>query len=205
MGSPLIESQDSDLIAIDSTSSLPIIASHISALANSHGGALIFGLKPNGKIIGVFLDEVKEIWNRLIQEYTSQSFDHSTSSFIEKNSYLFRVDIPVSQKRIQAKNDSGEWKTYIRLNHQTVLSNKIIEKAYQYSLISESHDFDLENIEQVKGMLLNREQGLSLSQCYKKGQDVFKPKELDKLLAYMLSKKVICTIVLGQQIYFKLS
>ncbi len=205
MGSPLIEKQGIDLIAIDSKTALSLIASHVSALANSQGGTLIFGLKPNGKIIGVFLDEVKEIWNRLLQEFTSQPFDHSTSSFIEKNSYLFRVDIHSSQKRIQAKSDSGEWKTYIRLNNQTLLSNKITEKAHQYSLRSESLAFDLDKIEQVKGMFVNMEQGLSLSQCYKKCQNIVKPKELDKLLAYMVSEKSIYPISVGQQIYFKLS
>ncbi len=109
----------------------PKIAKEMIAFANSKGGVLIFGIKDNGKIIGV--DSEKEITNLVTEtakDYCEPPIKINIEYFEFKGKEIVVVQINESDKkphRIQDYNEKMDLNTaqvYVRVNDKSVPASK---------------------------------------------------------------------------------
>lgn len=144
------------------------IAKTLVAFANTNGGKLVVGLKPNGKIVGIFPDsEIKKLKN------ITKKCLPEISYHIEVKEVNFRLILIVNIEKSLAPphfliNEQNKKVTYIRADDQNVLANKICIQAWKYK----DQNGELPNMfspEESKIIeIIKSISGISLSQIYKK-------------------------------------
>lgn len=104
------------------------IARTLAAFANSGGGSLLIGVKDNGRITGVRSNE-EELF---MIETAAQVFCKPAVRFAYvqheyKGLSVVQVIVPQgNEPPYRAQLDDGSWKTYMRLNDQTVLASSVM-------------------------------------------------------------------------------
>jgi len=161
------------------------VAQILVSFANSKGGSLFIGVKKNGKICGIhpdhelmYLDEVLH----LIEGEVNLS--HSVHQI--RHYLVLEITIEQSLKSVRVKSPDGKWHHYIRVESETIMSNKIVSRflymrdSHQAVVLSDDHTVLLNELKH--GML-------NLSMLYKLTS--FKPKEIDKFLSELLVLNLI--------------
>jgi predicted HTH transcriptional regulator len=102
------------------------IAKSLSAFANSDGGRLLIGVKDNGKIAGIQSDEEYYMIEAAAKIYCNPPIDFSTKQWHAEGKTVLEVCIePSSNKPHFAKDESGKWLAYIRMDDENFLAHKI--------------------------------------------------------------------------------
>lgn len=107
------------------------IAKEFIAFANTKGGKVIFGVRDNGKICGVYSEkEVEELVKKTVTEYIEPAIDYKIEFYEYIDTEIVVVNIPESKykpHRIQDYRDTlivSEAQVYIRVNDKSVPASK---------------------------------------------------------------------------------
>jgi predicted HTH transcriptional regulator len=102
------------------------IAKSLVAFANTDGGRLLVGIKDNGKIAGIKTDEEFYMVEAAAKIYSDPPINFSTQQWqIEGKTVLEILIEPSTTKPHFAKDDSGKWLAYIRVDDENYLAHKI--------------------------------------------------------------------------------
>ncbi len=102
------------------------IAKSISAFANTDGGRLLIGVKDNGRIAGISSDEEFYMIEAAAKIYCNPKVDFTTKQWQVEGKTVLEISInSSSEKPYFAKDKSGKWLAYIRMDDENFLAHKI--------------------------------------------------------------------------------
>lgn len=102
------------------------IAKSISAFANTSGGRLLIGVKDNGKIAGISSDEEFYMIEAAAKIYCKPKVDFATKQWQVGGKTVLEITIePSLVKPHFAKDESGKWLAYVRMDDENFLAHKI--------------------------------------------------------------------------------
>lgn len=167
------------------------IAKTIIAFTNTKGGKLIVGLKPNGKIIGIFpSDEINKL-DRIIDVCDPNL---KVNSQIVEIGFRLLLVVNIEKSDIHPlyfTNESGKKEVYVRCNKLNILANKILLNVWKFKekngdLPEILSDNEIQIVDIIK---LNP--NLSLTQIYKKANLTID--EVDYILVRLINWKIVET------------
>ena len=106
------------------------IARTFVAFANAEGGTLLIGVKDDGSIAGIHSEEEKFMARTAANVYCRPKIVFSGKDWVINNKLVLEIKIPKgTQQPYMAQNDANKWQTFIRVNDQNILANRILVKA----------------------------------------------------------------------------
>lgn len=148
------------------------IAKTVSAFANTDGGRLLIGVKDNGKVAGISVEEeyymvkaAAEMYNKPVVEFETQLWDYHGRSVLE-------MKVPPSDNKPHlAKGEDGIWLAYIRIADVTCPASIVhIELWRDSGHISKSPPREFAAPEAKILELLKEKGALSISQLTKRSK-----------------------------------
>ena len=140
----------------------------ISSLANAQGGSLWIGVKPNGKIVGVYPDGIEKELLQLIERFFQNPYVLKTKIWKNKMHFVLQVSVEdVGADSIFLINDRKQTVLFERHATKNVQASKIALKNIQFksqdkALAAELSEQEIEILSYIK-----KNKQLSLSQMYK--------------------------------------
>lgn len=102
------------------------IAKSLVAFANTDGGRLLIGVKDNGKIVGISTDEEYYMVESAAKIYSNPPVEFSTRQWQSEGKIVLEISVLPSTGRPHfAKDETGKWLAYIRVNDENVLAHQI--------------------------------------------------------------------------------
>jgi len=102
------------------------IAKSLVAFANTDGGRLLVGVKDNGRIAGIRTDEEFYMVEAAAKIYSNPPINFSTQQWQVEGKTVLEIQIePSTTKPHYAKDETGKWLAYIRVNDENFLAHKI--------------------------------------------------------------------------------
>jgi len=102
------------------------IAKSLVAFANTKGGRLLIGIKDNGKIAGISSDEEFYMVEAAAKIYSKPAINFKTTQWQIEGKTVLEITIEPSEfKPHFAKDESGKWLAYIRIEDENFLAHKI--------------------------------------------------------------------------------
>jgi len=102
------------------------IAKSLVAFANTDGGRLLVGVKDNGRIAGIRTDEEFYMVEAAAKIYSNPPINFSTQQWQVEGKTVLEIQIePSTTKPHFAKDETGKWLAYIRVNDENFLAHKI--------------------------------------------------------------------------------
>ena len=107
------------------------IARTLSAFSNTDGGKLLIGVKDNGKISGIQSEEEIYMVKGAADLFCKPTIPVQIESWVEKGKTVLEVTIRKANNRpIFAKDESGQWRAWIRKNDENFIANRILIKSW---------------------------------------------------------------------------
>ncbi len=102
------------------------IAKSLVAFANTDGGRLLIGVKDNGKIFGISTEEEFYMVEAAAKIYSNPPVPFTTQNWQSEGKTVLEISVRPSEKKPHyARDASGKWLAYIRINDENVLAHKI--------------------------------------------------------------------------------
>ena len=193
--------QEVDCAFIENADNQFEVAKIICSLANSQGGMLYIGVKSNGKVKGVYPNDVLNQLTEIVSSCIKPTLQFTNDIIEEGLKLVVCVKVPFeSNKKYQAKLNEKEWEFFVRLNQYTIPANKIIRRSWlveKNSLASA-----LETNSELKAFLkvISINQPISLSKLYKVANTPLD--KVDKYLSTLVSLKEVVLVFDGNTIIF---
>lgn len=178
------------------------ISRTLAAFANTAGGSLLIGVKDNGKISGVDPEEEYYMIEGAAEQYCQPPVQFRSHVWQEDHHLVLEVIVPKSDVRHKAINDDKRYVTYYRVEDNTVIGNKILDKVWMYDKHGLQrpgvfNDFTLDLIKTIKEF-----EPVSLSKLYR--QSELGKGEVDRLLASLIHWDIISYRLIEDRIYYYL-
>lgn len=106
-------------------------ARKITSLNNSSGGKLLIGINEKGKVVGVYPKDELENIPIVIANFCSNSLKFISEVVEIKNKLIVVLTIQKTTKIAALSNDKT-LEYYYRIEHNTYIANKIIEKLWRF-------------------------------------------------------------------------
>jgi predicted HTH transcriptional regulator len=145
------------------------IARTLCAFANTDGGRLLIGINDKRKIVGCNPQEELHMIQESAKHFCNPEISFTSKIWQEDFRMVLEIDIAISdQGPHRAKDDNGNWRSYIRIKDHTTAANKILEGVWAEQK-KHTAQFDKLNEEQTSVLkIIQDEQSVTLSQLYKK-------------------------------------
>jgi predicted HTH transcriptional regulator len=102
------------------------IAPTLSAFANTGGGTLLVGVKDNGVIAGIRMEEELYVLDAAATLYCRPNVAIETKRWDVDGKFVLEARIPeVKERFVQAETESGIWKIYLRVDASNRLANPV--------------------------------------------------------------------------------
>ncbi len=102
------------------------MAKSLVAFANTDGGRLLVGIKDNGKIVGIRTDEEFYMVEAAAKIYSNPPVSFSTQQWQIEGKTVLEIQIePSATKPHFAKDETGKWLAYLRVDDENYLASKI--------------------------------------------------------------------------------
>ncbi len=103
------------------------IARSLAAFANTDGGSLLIGIRDNGSIAGISSDEEYYMIETASLVFCKPNVEFSHKNWkIDGKNVLEIIVEPSDNRPHQAPDSNNEYKSYIRVNDENFIANKII-------------------------------------------------------------------------------
>lgn len=107
------------------------IARTLSAFSNTDGGKLLVGVKDNGKISGVRSEEEVYMVKGAAELFCKPPIPLKIDSWEISGKTVLEVTVQKAKERpVYAKDDSGQWKAWIRKEDENFIANRILIKSW---------------------------------------------------------------------------
>lgn len=102
------------------------IAKTLVAFANTDGGRLLIGVKDNGRIAGVRTEEEYYMIESAAKIYSRPEIEFTTRQWQVEGKTILEIKVEKSlQKPHYAKDETGRWLAYVRVDDENCLAHKI--------------------------------------------------------------------------------
>ena len=143
------------------------IARTLVAFANSYGGSLLIGVKDNGKIAGVDPEEEFHMIQGASDMFTKPVVQFESKTWQEGHHFVLEIVVEKSELKHKALDDDGKLKSYIRVDDNTLLGNKILEKIWRLEKfgVNRPESFDEDTLGLIQ--LIRELQPVTISKIYR--------------------------------------
>lgn len=179
------------------------IAKTLSAFANTDGGRLLIGVKNNGKISGVRSDEEQYMIEAAAQLYCRPEVNYNMQTYhVEGHSVLLVQIDKNEQKPVYAKDETGKYLAYLRVNDENILATPVHLRIWQQSGSPKGELIEYTEREQLLLNLLEENDGLSLNR-YCRLARLSRP-AAEHLLAKFVRYDIVEPVFEGHKFHFRL-
>ena len=119
------------------------IARTLVAFANADGGRLLIGVKDNGTVSGVRVDEelhmveaAAEMYCRPVVAFRSQVWKADIRSVVEV------VVEPSRQRPHRCEVEDGQWEAYLRLDDENIRANAVLARCWDHGFRADRPAFE---------------------------------------------------------------
>lgn len=178
------------------------IARTLSAFSNTDGGKLLVGVKDNGKISGVRSEEEVYMVKGAAELFCKPPIPLKIDSWEISGKTVLEVTVQKAKERpVYAKDDSGQWKAWIRKEDENFIANRILIKSWARK--NRKRGTFLEMTEKEKSFLkhLDEHQIINFSKLRRITKSTSPQTEI--LLINFLSLDIIELEYLPKGIYYK--
>ena len=178
------------------------IAKTLVAFANSEGGRLLVGVKDNGKIVGVNPEEEYYMVEGAAQMYCQPPVKFNTDVWQEGHHLILIVDIEKSIIRHKAKDDDNKWRTYYRVEDNTIAGNKVLDKLWTHTrgMLEKSNNLSDDELKIIK--LIEANERVRISKLYR--DSAFNKGDVDRILAALIYWGIVDFEFIEDGIYYYL-
>lgn len=179
------------------------IAITLSAFANTDGGRLLIGVKDNGRIIGVHVEDEMHMIEGAAEVFCKPEVDYSFNVFKEKGKQVLEVNIPPSSSKPHlAKSDDGKWLAYLRVEDENFLSDPVLLQFWRDSKVTSKTFIKYEEEDKQILHLLEDHPSITYKELAKRSR-IARPKIIHAL-AKLLRWSIIDFQVDDKGIYYSL-
>ena len=140
------------------------IAKTLSAFANTNGGRLLIGVKDNGKIAGIRSDEEQYMIEAAAGLYCQPEVHYSMQTYHVEGRSVLVVQIDENeQKPVYAKDETGKFLAYLRIDDENILATPVHLRVWQQSGSPRGELIEYTEREQLLLNLLEENDQLSLN------------------------------------------
>ena len=140
----------------------------ISSLANGKGGSLWIGVKPNGKIVGVYPEGILQELNALKERFFQKPTVLHTKTWKSKMHFVLQVLVESTPKNPEYLiNDRNQTVLFERHGNKNIQASKIALKNMQFRSQDKELPEELSDSEKEILAFIQKSKQLSLSQMYK--------------------------------------
>jgi len=195
------KTQEVDCAFIENADNQFEVARIVSSLANSQGGTLYIGIKLNGKVKGVYPNDVLNQLTEIVSSYIKPLLQFTNDIIEEELKLVVCIKVPFKpDKKYQSKLNEKEWEFFVRINQYSIPANKIIRRSW----IDEKNSTlsTLESNPELKAFLklISIHQPISLSKLYKVSNMPLD--KVDKYLSTLVALKEVHLAFDGNTIIF---
>ncbi|MBR4266756.1 MAG: ATP-binding protein [Bacteroidales bacterium] len=144
------------------------IAKSLSAFANTDGGSLLIGVKDNGKIAGANVDEEYYMIETAAQIFCKPEVKFSAKIWEVENKTVLEIIIPKgTNPPYKAKDANGKYLTYVRVNDENILADRIIVKWMENTCKSRNTKINYSRKEEFVLQYIEEKGSISVSEVIK--------------------------------------
>ncbi len=119
------------------------IARTLVAFANADGGRLLVGVKDNGTVSGVRVDEELHMIEAAAQMYCQPAVEFRTQVWkADVRSVLEVVVEPSRQRPHRSEDEEGQWNTYLRLEDENIRVNAVLSRCWDHRFRADRPAFE---------------------------------------------------------------
>lgn len=142
------------------------IAKSISAFSNTEGGRLLVGVKDNGKIAGVRLEEEIYMIEAAAKMYCTPEVNISNKRFRVQGKDVLEVSIEESKnKPVCAIDENNKPWAYVRINDENILADTVFLNRWKHNKQEEKVIVTYSEREKYLLDILSKNKELTLNQC----------------------------------------
>ena len=161
------------------------IAITLSAFANSNGGRLLIGIRDNGSVAGVNLEEEMHMVEAAAKLYCRPAVSFTTQSWKAAGKFVLEVIIPKSTIRpVLAECSESVWKAFLRRADENFPAPGVFVKCWQMEELPREQYYTHTARETMVFELLRSGKSFSVSQLSRANN--MHPSEMNNLLAKFL-------------------
>lgn len=162
----------------------------ISSFANAKGGSVWIGVKPNGKIMGVYAEGIQKELQEVVERFFVNPFILNTKIWKNKVHFVVQVIIESAKdESVYLINDRQQTVLFERHGNKCVQASKIALKNLQFKSQEKVLSDDLSEQETQLLAFIKKSEQLSLSQMYK--VDGFEMSEIDLLVSQLVYRGLV--------------
>ncbi len=166
------------------------IAKTLSAFANTLGGRLLIGVKDNGNISGIQLDEEEYMIEAAADLYCRPKLNYSIEDVEINGKNILIVEVKESKKKpIYALDENKKKLAYIRINDETMLATTLHLQLWRLGRKEKGEFITYTEQEHELLLYLKERKSLSLNQFYKRTK--LPKRKAEFLLAKFIQFEVI--------------
>ncbi|MEX1191734.1 MAG: ATP-binding protein [Brumimicrobium sp.] len=179
------------------------IARTLAAFANTSGGRLLIGVKDNGKVVGVNPEEEFHVIQGAASVFCKPEVDILTKIHQHDHKLVLEVNVLESEKKpVRAKDDEGNWKTYVRREDHTLLANKILIGVWKLQKKETSRPQKFDEDEQLLLNTIKNAEKITLSKLYRYTK--LKKSLVDRLLILFITWDLITMTISEEGTFYSL-
>ncbi len=161
----------------------------ISSLANVEGGSVWIGVKPNGKITGVYAEGIQKELAEIVQRHFHTPFNLETKIWKNKVHFVLEVIVSKSNDPIFLLNDRKQTLLFERHLNKSVQASKITLKDVQFKRQDKVLPVELSEGENALLECIRQNSELSLSQLYKRLG--IEKSQIDLILSQLIYRNLV--------------
>lgn len=197
----LPSTQEIDCAFIENADNQFEVAKLLSSLANSQGGTLYIGVKSNGKVKGVYPNDVLNQIAEIVTSAVKPTLELTHDIIVDGLKLVVCLKVPFKTgKRYQAKLNEIEWEFFVRINQYSIPANKIIRRSWIEEKNCSASTLESTPELKVFSKLVRINQPISLSKLYKVANMPLD--KVDKYLSTLVALKEVHVAFDGNSIIF---
>lgn len=162
----------------------------ISSFANAQGGSVWIGVKPNGKIVGVYAEGIQAELTQHVASFFQKPFVFKTRIWKNKVHFVLEVIIEKAlDEPVFLINEKKQIVLFERHASKSVQASKVVLNNLQFKSQQRILPEALSSQEQLILTLIQKNKQLSLSQIYK--LQAMDKSEIDLLVSQLVYRNLV--------------
>lgn len=166
------------------------IAKTLVAFANSSGGSLLIGVRDNGTVAGVNVEEEHHMIEAAATMYSDPPVPYETQVWQVDYLRILEVRVEASDRRPHyAEVAEEKWRAYIRRNDEVFMANQVILKVWEHQDSRDRWEFEYDEQKEALFRYLHEKGTIGFMQASRITK--LPPEQTEDLLAQLVAWEIL--------------